>query len=77
MKRFLVVLVVVVMVLALATPAFAARPDHPPTPDPSINVAPSQAAGGLHTAAFNLDQEGKAFHVLLYRVSPGPDHCPE
>ena len=72
MKRLLVVLIVVVMVLALATPAFAARPAHPPTPEPSVGVAPSQAAGGLHTACPNLDPDGIAFHVFLYRLGPGP-----
>ena len=50
--------------------AFAARPGHPPTPEPSENVAPSQAAGGLHRACGNTD--GIANHVLLYRVGPGP-----
>ena len=72
MKKLLVVMVVVLMVLALSAPVFAAGPGHPPTPEPSVNVAPAQAAGGLHRACANLDPGGKAFHVLLYRVGPGP-----
>jgi len=72
MKKALIMLIVVVMVLAFATSSFAARPDHPPTPESSVNVAPSAAAAGLHTACFNLDEDGKAFHILLYRVGPGP-----
>lgn len=75
MKKMIIMLVVVALVMAFASPAFAARPEHPPTPGPSVNVAPLQAAGGLHTAYPNLDPDGIAFHVLLYRVGPGP-HCP-
>ena len=61
--------------MAFAAPAFAAGhvpPGHPPTPEPSVNVAPLQAKDGLHAACGNLDPGGKAFHVLLYRVGPGP-----
>jgi len=72
MKKLLIMLVVVALVMALATSAFAARPDHPPTPEPSVGVAPGQAAFGLHTACPNLDEDGVAFHVFLYRLGPGP-----
>ena len=72
MKKMMIMLVVVALVMAFASPAFAARPNHPPTPGPSVNVAPPQAAGGLHTACSNLDPGGIAFHVLLFRVGPGP-----
>jgi len=70
MKKLVVLLVVGIMVLALAAPVFAARPDHPPTPEQSVNVAPAQAAGGLHRACGNTS--GIANHVLLFRVGPGP-----
>ncbi len=72
MKKFLVILVVVILMMALASSAFAARPDHPPKPEPSIEVAPSEASFGLHVACPNLDPEGKAFHIFLYRLGPGP-----
>jgi len=71
MKKMMIMLVVVALVMAFASPAFAARPEHPPTPGPSVNVAPLQAAGGLHTACPNLDPEGIAFHVFLFRLGPG------
>ena len=72
MKNALVVLIVVLMVVAFTAFTFAARPDHPPVPEPSVNIAPDAAAIGLHTACTNLDPEGKAFHIFLYRLGPGP-----
>jgi len=72
MKKFLIVLLVVLLVIASTSMAFAARPAHPPTPGPSIGVAPMEAAYGLHRACPNLDPDGIAFHVFLYRLGPGP-----
>lgn len=72
MKKAFVFLVIVALMVVFATSAFAARPDHVPTPEPSISVAPTAASFGLHTACPNLDSEGIAFHVFLYRLGPGP-----
>ena len=66
MKKALVILIVVVLLMVIAAPAFA----HPPVPEQSKNLAPAQAAGGLHKACGNTS--GIANHVLLYRVGPGP-----
>ena len=72
MKKTMVLVLVVLMVSLSASTAFAARPPHPPTPEPSINVAPIEAAYGLHRACPNLNEEGKAFHIFLFRLGPGP-----
>ena len=72
MKKFLVILLIVALVMVFASSAFAARPAHPPTPAPSVGVAPLEAAFGLHTACPNLDPDGVAFHVFLFRLGPGP-----
>jgi hypothetical protein len=66
MKKVLVILMVVILLMVLATPAFA----HIPVPEQSKNLAPAVAAGGLHKACGNTS--GIANHVLLYRVGPGP-----
>ena len=72
MKKLLVVLMIVALVMVFAAPALAAGHRYPPTPAPSVGVAPLEAAFGLHTACPNLDPGGIAFHVFLFRLGPGP-----
>jgi len=73
MKKLLVVLVVVVMVLALASPVFAARPDHPKGPD----SMPDQAVGGLHRAVVEVPDF--PYHIvrgLMLRTDVEAPHDP-
>jgi len=70
MKRFLVVLVVVVMVLALATPVFAARPDHPKGPD----SMPDESVGGLHAGAKEVPEFPQ--HILRGLMLRTDVDCP-
>lgn len=66
MKKLLIIFLLLTIVAVFALPVIA----HPQVPEQSKNVAPAKATEGLHTACPNL--EGIAFHVLLYRVGPGP-----
>ena len=81
MKKLLVVLMIVALVMAFAAPAFAAGHEGPGTPGhPNVDPdkagrANANAADGLHKAAANVaNANGRAAHVLLYWVGPGPGH---
>ena len=70
-KKLVIMLLVVVMLLALSVPALA----HPPHNEGEAGKANANAADGLHRAAENVaDANGRAAHVLLYWVGPGPGH---
>ena len=83
MKKFLVVLIVFVMVMALAAPAFAAGHEGPGTPGhPNIDPdkagrANENAMYGLHMAHHNVmhNSNGRASHVLHDWVI-GHERCP-
>ena len=73
MKKLLVVLMIVALVMVFAAPAMAVPNDN--FPADKAGRANANAADGLHRAAENVaNANGKAAHVLLYWVGPGPGH---
>jgi hypothetical protein len=67
MKRFVVLVVVVLLLMALAVPAFA----HPNVPAQSIGKVNPSAVNGMHTAWGNVQgSDGIAAHVFMMRLSP-------
>ena len=65
-RRFVTLVVGVVLALAMAAPAMA----HPRVPEQSVCVMNANAAGGVHKAAANVD--GVAAHVLFVK---SPHFC--
>jgi len=68
MKKFLVVLIVVVMVMAIAAPVMA----HPKGPD----SMPNQAARGLHEAYYTVADFFPAGHVIVGLMLRLDGPCP-
>lgn len=71
MKKFMMIIMVMVLIIAMSTTAFAAPARHPAVPEQSLQKISPNAANGMHTAWFNVvEAEGVASHVFLMRFSP-------
>ena len=81
MKKFMIILVVVVLVMSIAAPALAAGHEGPGTPGhPNIDPdkagrANDNALDGLHRAHHNAMHNSRADHVLHHWVI-GHERCP-